>query len=111
MGWGRGATTVRGVGTGVIWVFSAVLLQLLIPDRLRGRVFAFEFAALTLTQALSTLWAGYATDRLDWTVQQVAASVGVVGIVTLGAWFAFRLWAGKQLEAQFSSNPLDQAKP
>jgi MFS family permease len=47
--WG---TLVRTVGSGAVWVFSAALLQMLTPDRFRGRVFAFEFALLTLTQSV-----------------------------------------------------------
>jgi MFS family permease len=91
LGWMLGATTVRGVGTGVIWVFSAVLLQILIPDRLRGRVFAFEFAAFTLTQSISTLWAGYAYDNLGWSVSQIFFSAAVASIVITGAWLIFYL--------------------
>jgi len=81
----------RGIGTGVVWVFSAVLLQILIPDRLRGRVFAFEFAAFTLTQSISTLWAGYAYDNLGWSVSQIFFSAAVVSIVITGVWLIFYL--------------------
>ena len=91
LGWMLGATTVRGIGTGVVWVFSAVLLQILIPDRLRGRVFAFEFAAFTLTQSISTLWAGYAYDNLGWSVSQIFFSAAVVSIVITGVWLIFYL--------------------
>ncbi len=91
LGWVLGATTVRGVGTGVIWVFSAVLLQLLIPDRLRGRVFAFEFAAFTLAQSFSTLWAGYAYDNLGWSLPQVLLSAALASVVITAAWVIFYL--------------------
>ena len=91
LGWVLGATTVRGVGTGVIWVFSAVLLQLLIPDRLRGRVFAFEFAAFTLAQSFSTLWAGYAYDNLGWSLTQVLLSAALASIAITAAWGIFYL--------------------
>jgi len=82
---------MRGIGTGVIWVFSAVLLQLLIPDRLRGRVFAFEFAAFTLAQSFSTLWAGYAYDNLGWTLSQVLLSAAAISTVITGAWLVVHL--------------------
>jgi MFS family permease len=91
LGWVLGATTVRGVGTGVIWVFSAVLLQLLIPDRLRGRVFAFEFAAFTLAQSFSTLWAGYAYDNLGWSLAQVLLSAALASVAITAAWAIFYL--------------------
>ena len=89
LGWVLAATTLRGVGTGLIWVFSAVLLQILIPNRLRGRVFAFEFAALTLTQSVSTLWAGYAYDNLGMTLPQIFLSAALSGTVITGAWALF----------------------
>jgi MFS family permease len=89
LGWVLGATAIRGVGTGVIWVFSAVLLQLLIPDRLRGRVFAFEFAAFTLAQSVSTLWAGYAYDNLGWTLTQVLFSAGLSSVLMTVLWLFF----------------------
>ena len=41
-------------------------------------------------QAISTLWAGLATDQLGWTLQQVSASVGFLGIMTTGAWIIFQ---------------------
>ncbi len=89
LGWVLAATTVRGIGTGLIWVFSAVLLQILIPNRLRGRVFAFEFAALTLTQSASTLWAGVAYDNLGLTLSQVFISAGLAGTAITATWFLF----------------------
>lgn len=91
LGWVLGATTLRGIGTGAIWVFSAVLLQILIPDRLRGRVFAFEFAAFTLAQSFSTLWAGYAYDNLGWSLSQVLFSAALGSVVMTAAWIGFYL--------------------
>jgi MFS family permease len=63
---------VRTVGSGTLWVFSAALLQMLVPDRYRGRVFAFEFAMLTLTQSISVFAAGYLMDTVGFTARQVA---------------------------------------
>jgi predicted MFS family arabinose efflux permease len=85
------ATLIRTIGSGTIWVFSAALLQMVVPDRFRGRVFAFEFAALTLTQSISTVWAGYAQDALGLTVQQVTFSMAVVAAVVGLAWLVFHL--------------------
>ena len=85
-------TFVRTVGTGTLWVFSAVLLQVMVPDAYRGRVFAFEFAALTLTQSISIFAAGFAIDSLDWTAPQVMLSfawLGVLVAVTWGVFYSF----------------------
>jgi MFS family permease len=93
--WVLAATVTRAIGTGGIWVFATVLLQQLLPDHVRGRVFAFEFAALTLTQAFSTLWAGYATDQLGLSPQQVFFSAGIASIVVWGLWLFFQAWVQK----------------
>jgi MFS family permease len=84
-------TFVRTVGSGTVWVFSAALLQLLVPDRFRGRVFAFEFALLTLTQSLSIIWAGYAQDSLGLSVDQVAMSMALLALVMAGLWTGFNI--------------------
>jgi hypothetical protein len=82
-------TLVRTIGSGTIWVFSAALLQMIVPDGLRGRVFAFEFAALTLTQSLSTFWAGFAQDALGLTVRQVSFTMALVAAVVGLSWLIF----------------------
>ena len=82
-------TLIRTIGSGTIWVFSAAVLQMFVPDRYRGRVFAFEFAFLTLAQSLSILWAGFAQDSLGLSVRQVALSMSLVALVMAGLWTWF----------------------
>jgi MFS family permease len=84
-------TLIRTVGSGTIWVFSAALLQVIVPDRYRGRVFAFEFAALTLTQSISIFWAGYAMDTLGLDVRQVTLSMCLVAVAVGLLWMLFHL--------------------
>jgi MFS family permease len=87
-----GATLIRTVGSGTIWVFSAAMLQMIVPDRVRGRVFAFEFAMLTLTQSVSTLWAGLiGQDTLGLDVRQIALSMSGVATVMAFLWLIFHL--------------------
>lgn len=85
------ATLLRTVGSGTVWVFSAALLQMVVPDRFRGRVFAFEFALLTLTQSISIYWAGYAQDSLNWSVRQVTTGMGILGLAVSLLWLLFHL--------------------
>lgn len=94
-----GATALRTLGTGTLWVFSAALLQMLVPDRYRGRVFAFEFAALTLTQSISIYLAGALQDR-GWTVQQVTMVLAGLGVVTAALWLTFHLANRAALRAE-----------
>ena len=85
------ATVVRTLGTGTLWVFSAALLQTLVPDRFRGRVFAFEFAALTLTQSISTLGAGALQDRAELSAASVMGVQAAVSVVVTLLWLLFHL--------------------
>jgi MFS family permease len=83
------ATFMRTVGTGTLWVFSAALLQMVVPDQYRGRVFAFEFAALTLTQSISIMGAGFAQDNLGLPLPTIAVRVGLSGLAVGLVWFGF----------------------
>ena len=80
---------VSGLGTGTLWVFSSALLQTIVPDRFRGRVFSFEFAALTLTQSISTLAGGFLLDTAGLPMQSVMAVMAGVALLTSAAWVAF----------------------
>ena len=84
-------TFIRTIGSGTIWVFSAALLQLFVPDRVRGRVFAFEFAVLTLTQSISIMWAGFAQDNLGLSPGQIALSMAVLAMLFAGLWTWFNI--------------------
>ena len=53
---------IRGFGSGTVWVFSTQLLLQTVPNNVRGRVFATEFALFTLVSAPSALAAGWALD-------------------------------------------------
>ena len=91
-------TLVRTVGTGTLWVFSAVILQMTVPDEFRGRVFAFEFAVLTLTQSISTLAAGTMQDVLGWHVSRAARAMGWLGLGVTAVWVIVYLFALPRLK-------------
>ena len=91
LAWFGAATLLRTVGSGTLWVFSAAILQMIVPDRVRGRVFAFEFAALTLTQSISIFWAGVAQDALGWSLRAVTTSMGLLGLLVAFVWLLFQL--------------------
>ncbi len=56
-------STLRGVGGGLVWVFSTQLLLETVPEELRGRVIATEHAALTLLGAAGSAGVGAV---LEW---------------------------------------------
>src|SRR4029453_8507941 len=47
------AVVLAHIGGSIQWVFSTTLLQMSVPNRLLGRVFAAELALLTLTSSIS----------------------------------------------------------
>lgn len=51
------------IGGAIQWVFSTTLLQQIVPDPFRGRVFAAEMALLTLILSLSTYFTGLGLDH------------------------------------------------
>jgi MFS family permease len=74
------------LGGGAQWTLSTYGLQRIVPDRLRGRVFAFDYGLVTLTIALSTAVTGWAADRLDpRTVMLGLASVSLAWSVVWSA--------------------------
>ncbi len=48
--------------SGTAWTLSSTMLQQLVPDRLRGRVFAIDNGLVMLTIPLSTLVVGHASE-------------------------------------------------
>jgi MFS family permease len=81
--------TLRAVGSGAIWVFSASLLIGAVEDRFRGRVLAFEFTTLTLAESIGTIYGGVALDRLGWGVQQSLLVVAAASVAVTAIWYLF----------------------
>ncbi|MFZ1395324.1 MAG: hypothetical protein WAS33_00405, partial [Candidatus Promineifilaceae bacterium] len=77
---------------------SAVLLQIVVPDRYRGRVFAFEFAMLTLTQSVSTLLAGLFQDAPAWGLNQTALLFAGMGVLFSFGWVSFYTWSRRNAD-------------
>jgi MFS family permease len=65
-------------GGSILWVFSTVLLQIEVPDRFRGRVFATELALVTLMSSASSYWTGRQLDRAGWSPRTLAFALGVM---------------------------------
>jgi MFS family permease len=65
-------------GGAILWVFSTVLLQLEVPDRFRGRVFAAELALVTLTSSASSYLTAYALDQAAWSPRRMSLVLGTL---------------------------------
>lgn len=75
---------VAHIGTGINWTLSSTMLAFLVPDRLRGRIFALDFGLNTVSAALSTFVVGVAVERAD--PRAVATTMGIVFVVYAAVW-------------------------
>ena len=72
----------------LLWICSTTLLQTLAPDRLRGRIFALDFAGLTLSFSLAISLAGRASDVWGWSAYRIALGAAAAGAAVALAWAA-----------------------
>ena len=91
-------------GGSVLWVFSTVLLQLEVPDRFRGRVFATELALVTLMSSASSYWTGRQLDRAGWSPRTLAFALGVMFCVPGVLWLIVQ---GRWTETEVRSENLE----
>jgi len=78
------AVAIAHLGGGAQWTLSSYGLQRAVPDRLRGRIFAFDQALITLTLTASSLVTGWAAQRVG--PRPTAIGLGVVAVVWAAAW-------------------------
>lgn len=72
-------------GGGAQWALSTYGLQKIVPDHIRGRVFAVDFALITLTIAISSLIAGWSAEHLG--PRPTAMGMGVVAASWAAVWW------------------------
>jgi MFS family permease len=81
---------IAHIGGSTQWVFSTSLLQMNVPNRLQGRVFAVEGTFLTLATALSSYSTGVAADG-GWSPRALALLLSAVFVLP-GLALGFALW-------------------
>jgi len=92
-------TYIRSAGSAVLWVYSSVLLQILVKPEVLGRVIAIEFALAVGNEGLSSFVAAFAIDEVKLGVLQVCMCVGVLGwdlFCGLG-FYVYKSWWGRML--------------
>jgi predicted MFS family arabinose efflux permease len=101
LGWAPGLTwaclAVAGshAAGSVLWVFSTVLLQMSVPDRFRGRVFAVELALGMVVSAASTYACAVALDRYAVSPFTLTKILGVLFVLPAAGWVLIERWAGR----------------
>jgi MFS family permease len=77
---------IRGVGGGLNWVFATQLLLQLVPNRVRGRIFATEFALFSLMNAIGAAAGGWALDNTNLGLSGMMWVMAVLSLVAGALW-------------------------
>ena len=87
------------LGGGAQWTLSSYGLQRVVPDRIRGRIFAFDAALITLTLTASSLVTA-------WTAQTFGArpTTTILGLVAV-AWAVTWAWLTTGVRREATLNP------
>ena len=83
-------------GGSILWVFSTVILQRVVADNFRGRVFAAELALFTLTMAASNYATGEMLDLFGYSPRLVTIGMGIFFVLPGVAWFLTQRWWDRQ---------------
>jgi MFS family permease len=75
---------IAHLGGGAQWMLSSYGLQRIVPDRIRGRIFAFDLALITLTFAVSSILTGVTADIFG--ARPVAIALGAIGTIYAVVW-------------------------
>jgi len=98
-------------GGSILWVFSTVLLQMEVPDRFRGRVFATELALVTLTSSISSYWTGFELDHAGWSPRMLSFALGVMFCVPGALWLLIQSrWREAELEPLTQSDAAESGE-
>ena len=90
-------------GGSILWVFSTVLLQMEVPDRFRGRVFATELALVTMMSSVSSYWTGRQLDRAGWSPRTLSFALGLMFCVPGVLWLI--------IQSRWKERPVEPAGP
>ncbi|HEX2090637.1 MAG TPA: MFS transporter [Actinomycetota bacterium] len=91
---------VGHLGGGVQWTLSSYGLQLLVPDRIRGRILAFDQGLIELSVAASAIVAGWIADFIDVRLVMLglAGVAGTYAVIWTAATTGIRRSLRRQLE-------------
>ncbi len=96
-----GVIFVAHLGGGAQWVLSTFGLQVLVPDHIRGRVFAVDFAMITLSLAVSSLIASAIADSAGPRI--AALLVGAMAVV----WAIIWTWLTRSIRRRTADEGFD----
>lgn len=100
------AVMVGHGGGSNVWVMSTTLLQLNVPDRFRGRVFALDAGLLMLMVSASNYLLGVGLDTWHFGPRQLAVALGCALLIPALAWLpATAKWGAAGQQDLISDRP------
>lgn len=82
---------IRPIGESFAFMLGTTILQRSVKDKIRGRVFAFSGAIVTLGQSIFGIIAGILMDTLKVDLHLVIYIIGAVNLVLLIFWIIYTL--------------------
>jgi MFS family permease len=77
------ATFIRSIASGIIYIYGSLLIQILVPSSIQGRIFTMERAVYTLSKLLSTVMSGVGFDYFAWDEYEMSLFMAFLcGVVT-----------------------------
>jgi predicted MFS family arabinose efflux permease len=106
---GAVAVLCAHLGGGAQWVLSTYGLQRIVPDRIRGRIFAADYALITLTLTGSALVASLLADAMG--PREAVAIVGGIALVWAAVWWSLTRSIGRTLDLGAPGAPEPSGPP
>lgn len=78
------AVAIAHLGGGAQWTLSTYGLQRIVPDRIRGRIFSFDMALITLTLTASSLVTGWTAQTFG--ARPTAVVLGLIAVAWAATW-------------------------
>ena len=103
-----GFSMIRAFGSGILWINSTLLLQMLTRPDLLGRILALEFGLSMLTDAAAATLTGHLKDR-GYTPSQLSSGVGAVSGLFFCVWSIYHLFGCGAARKKF--NKVEQCTP
>ena len=100
------AVVIAHMGGATEWVYSSALIQMQVPDRLLGRVFAIEYVAFTLMTSLSSYMVGKAHDL---GIGARTLALALAAIFVLASTPLWALWRNDNAAASTCADVADAA--
>lgn len=97
-------TIVRAMGSSIIWIYSSLLIQILVPSTFQGRIFTIERAIYTLCEMSSVLLGGFSFDILELSIHQECLAMLVFGGIVSISWLFLYLFRYQILKGQGQGN-------